>query len=93
MLGVEGLAAIGQRIAELPVQVQLFFEPDRGGHDERPEAAWSNSEVGLENSLELEQWLIVEADVRQVGRGDPASPEAVFGGAGWKRSVALLPRM
>ena len=36
------------------------------GHEERAEAARRDAEIGLEDALELEQRLVVEADVGQV---------------------------
>ena len=41
---------------------QLFSEPDRNGHLKRLEPPRRKSQVGLNQALKLDEWLIVEND-------------------------------
>src|SRR2546426_4064448 len=90
MLGVQELAREPQRLAKLSVHVQLVLEPDRCGQEERSEAARRDAKIGLEDPLELEQGLVIEADVGKIGRSDAGGPQAVFGGTRRERRVPLL---
>src|SRR6185437_1432043 len=60
--------------------VELLPEPERDGPAERDEAARRIGEVGLEDAVEFLERLVVEADVREIGRADPRLREAVGDG-------------
>ena len=53
---------------DLARQVQLLLQPDGMRHEERPEAARRERQIGLEQALELQQRLVVEPDVVELGR-------------------------
>jgi hypothetical protein len=56
-----------QAAAQLPRQVELGLEPERHRPAERGEAPRRVGEVGLEQALELQDRLVVEADVVELG--------------------------
>ncbi len=92
MLGVEDLPVIAERLAKLPVHEQFFLDPERPGLEKREEALRSHAEVGFEYPFELEQRLVVEADIRQVFDRDPGRAEAVLDRVPGEARVPLLPR-
>ena len=76
--GCMALVMLGEKQLALPVEVrrvffqliaqellleQLFAEPKRDGHAKRTKSPRREDEIGLQQSLELEEWLIVEDDV------------------------------
>ena len=82
---------IPEVLAQLPVDVQLVLDPQRTGHQERPEPSRHDAEVGLEDALELEQRLVVEA--RQPSRSSTPMPRVsrqYVDGAVREGRVALL---
>ena len=90
MLAVEDLAGIAERLAQLTVDVQLVLDPQRTGHEERPVPGRRDAEIRLEDALELEERLVVEADVGEVGDGDAGHSEAVLDRPRRKRGITLL---
>ena len=84
---------LGEQQALLPVEVrlpasvnlvaqqrlleQLFLQPQRHRHAERAEAARRKGEIGLEQPLELQERLVVEGDVVDVGQRDAGLVEAI----------------
>ena len=94
VLGVEDLALVAEVLAQLPVGEELLLDPERAGHEERAGSPRGRrAEVGLQDPLELEQRLVVEADVGEIRRSRcrPASRQYVDGVAR-EGGVALLPR-
>src|SRR5438034_8580639 len=89
MLGVEDLAVIAEGAADFPVEEQLFFHPQWACHPELREPAGRNAEIGLENALELEEGLVIEADICQVRGPNLGRLETVPDGVPRKRGVAL----
>ena len=69
---------------------ELLFEPERQRHPERPKAARSELQVGLEQALELQKGLVVEGDVVDVAQADSRFGEAILDGAPWIAAVVLL---
>src|SRR5439155_8944937 len=90
MLGVQDLAVIAEGAADFPVEEQLLFYPQWAGHPELREPAGRNAEVGLQNALELEEGLVIEADIGQVRGPNPGRLETIPRGVPRKGSVALL---
>ena len=91
MLGVQQLALVSpQSRADLAVHEKLFLDPQRPRHPKRREPLRCHAEVGLQNALELEERLVVEADEVQLRRCDAADGEAVPGCLEGKRRVPLL---
>ena len=90
MLGVTDLAFVPEGAADLAIEKQLLLHPQRSGQTELRKAAGRDAQIGLEDTLELEQRLVVEPDVREVARGDATGREAVPHGVRRKRLVTLL---
>ena len=67
-------------VTQLAIHVQLVLDPQRAGHEERAEAARNDAQVCLENPLEFEERLVIEADVCEVGRLDPRVSQTVCDG-------------
>ena len=75
-----------------PAQMKLLSHPQWKCFAERSKASWCEVQVGLQESIKLDQRLFVEADVVQpVGR-DAGLLEAELDGPGRKAGVVLLPR-
>src|SRR5438270_3425503 len=71
---------------------QLLFEPHRDGHRERAEASWRERHIGLQQTLELQEWLVVEDDVVDPIERHPRLAQAVVDGVSGKARVVLLAR-
>src|SRR3989449_1263257 len=93
MLGVQHVPLVAvQRTMDVAVGEELFLQPHGPRHAEGGEAFGSDPEIGLEDPLELEERLVVKADVRELGRCDSGRLKAVPHRVPWKRRVALLAR-
>lgn len=77
VLRIENRAVVVQRPAQAAIGVELLLDPERAGLEERREAARGGLQVDLEDPLELEERLVVEADVRQILGFDSGLAEAV----------------
>src|SRR5215831_4207460 len=69
---------------------QLLPEPERDRHPKRAEPARRERDVGFEEPLELEEWLIVEGDLVDLIEPDPRFGETVVQGLVRKTRVVLL---
>jgi len=78
--------------AYLARKVQLFVEPEGHGGEKRPEPRGGEREVGLQQALELQKRLVVEPDVIELLRREPALFETVVDRVDRKAVVVLLPR-
>src|SRR5207247_900299 len=77
MLGVQHVPLVAvQRTMDVAVGEELFLQPHGPRHAEGGEAFGGDPEIGLEDPLELEERLVVKADVREPGRRDSRSPAA-----------------
>ena len=92
MLRIEDLAVVSQLFVEAAIDVELFLDPKRTGKQVGPESTRHYPKVCLENPLELEQWLVVKADVVQLIGAKARFPEAVLNRMDRKRLVVLLAR-
>ena len=91
VLGVPDFPLVSSQCpADVPLHKELLLHPQRTGHAERSEALRGDTQVGFENALELEQRLVVEADVREVGGLDARRRETMGDGLTGKRGVSLL---
>jgi hypothetical protein len=79
-------------IAQQRLLEQLLLQPQRHGHAEGLEAARRVGEVGLEQALELQERLVVEGDVVDVGQLDAGLVEAVLHGVLREARIVLLAR-
>ena len=78
VLGEDDLAPVAwQPARDLAGQVQLLLRPQRHEPQERPEPARGEGEVRLEQPLELQERLVVEADVVERLRGNPRLVETI----------------
>ena len=89
MLGVEDVALVAQRVPHLVLYVELVLDPERTRFEKGDQAARRDAQIRLEDALELEEGLVVEAHVRQVLGRYAARPEAVGHGATRERRVPL----
>src|SRR5512145_1333527 len=89
MLGVEHVAFVFQRFFDCAILVQLLFDPQRTCHRERLETTRRDPQVRLEDPFELEEWLVVKSDEREIVDADSALLEAVASGANWERRIAF----
>src|SRR5207247_6653212 len=65
MLGVQHVPLVAvQRTMDVAVGEELFLQPHGPRHAEGGEAFGGDPEIGLEDPLELEERLVVKADVR-----------------------------
>src|SRR5215471_5717910 len=71
---------------------QLLLQPDRHRRHERPEPARRKRQIGLQQSLELHQRLVVERDVAQVAQRDAAFTKTVTNRFTREPGVMLLAR-
>src|SRR2546430_4445971 len=92
MLGVQNLALIAERFAQLPVHEELVLQPHRRRLEKRHEPSGGDSEIRIENALELEERLVVKADERQISGRDAARPQTILHGVRREGGVPLLAR-
>src|SRR5260370_1618886 len=69
---------------------QLLLDPDRNRHWERAIALRCKCEVGIEEPLKLEEWLLVEHNIVHVVELDSAFCKAVANRMYGKAGVLLL---
>src|SRR5262249_17428394 len=69
----------------------LLPEPQRNGLGERGESAGGEGQVGLQEALELEEWLVVKHDVVHLRETASSVAEAIFDRMAWEAGVVLLP--
>src|ERR1700684_1624513 len=68
---------------------QLFAQPERDRHLEGGEPARRQRDVGFEQPLEFEEWLVVEYDMVELVGGDAGFREAIGDGVMRERGVVL----
>ena len=90
LLPVEVRLPLLHLVAQQRLLEQLLLQPQRHGHAERIEAARRVGEVGLEQAFELQERLVVEGDVVDVGELDARRIEAVLHGVLGKARIVLL---
>src|SRR6266852_5552979 len=71
---------------------QLLPEPQRNGLGERGESARSESQVGLQEALELEERLVIEDDMVHLSEAASALSKAILDRMAREARVVLLPR-
>ncbi len=79
-------------IAQQRLLKELFLQPQRHGHAEGVEAARREGKVCLEQALELQERLVVESYVVDVGKLEAGRIQAVLHGVFRKARVVLLAR-
>src|SRR5690349_1303880 len=90
MLRIKDVAFVPQGVAELAIHVELVLDPQGPGHQERTEPARGDAQIGVENALELEQRLVVERHVGEIGGLHARRAEAIRYRMGWESGVTLL---
>ena len=91
MLGIQKRPFVPERLAQLPVHVELVLQPQRPRHEERLEPPGGDTKVGLEDSLKLEKRLVVEANVGEMPGLYPAGTQTILDRLSGEARVALLP--
>src|SRR5437868_10159247 len=93
MLGEEDRARVAAEVAaDLVAGEELLFQPDRHRGQKRAYAAGRDAEVVLEDALEFEERLVVEADVVDLPDVDLRLAQAVAHRLCRKLGVVLLTR-
>src|SRR5262245_36062535 len=73
-------------------QVELLRQPDGHGLEKRLEALGGIRQVRFEKALELQEWLVVEADVIELISRNPRCVEAIVDGVGREPLIVVLAR-
>src|SRR5262249_28758432 len=93
MLGEEHLAREPVELPpDLAAREELLAQPHRHRGGELPQAARRHAEILLEQALELEEWLVVEADVVARVEREPPPLQAVADGVRGEAGVVSLAR-
>jgi hypothetical protein len=87
-----GLAERAEFLLQQILQQQLLLQPDRHRRQERAQSPRRIGQIGLQQSLELDQRLVVEDHMIQVRQRDAASVQTVADRIGRKARVVLLAR-
>src|ERR1041384_6470686 len=69
---------------------QALRQPEWNGHQVRAQTARRLRDIRLEQALELDERLLVEADEIQIRGGDATLAQAIRDSVGWKRLVVFL---
>jgi len=92
VFGIEDFSLIPrERVPELPVHVELVFDPERSRPKEGGEPPWTHPEVRLQDPLELEERLVVETNRCQFLNANPGPFEAELHGLRGEGGVSLDP--
>ncbi len=81
-----------QLVLQQVLQEQLLPQPHRDRHLERFVPARREREVGLQQALELEQWLVVKRDQVDLVEADARLRQAVLEGVAREARIVLLAR-
>lgn len=84
----DSLELLGQQV----LLKQLLAQPQRHRHAKRFEAARRECQVGLEQALELQERLVVEGDVIDLGQADAGLVQAITQGVQREARVVLAAR-
>jgi hypothetical protein len=66
VLAIENFPLVAEIVPQLAIGEQLLFDPEWSGHEERAKSPGHRAEIGLQDSLEFEQRLVVEADAAEI---------------------------
>ena len=91
MLAVQDISRVAELLFQLAIDVQLVFDPQRPGHQERREPSGRDAEVRFQNSLELQQRFVVETDRSHVVDPNAGVRETELDCPVRKAGVAFLP--
>ncbi len=80
---------ISQALADQIRNVQLLLQPEWHGHEERCPTPRSKGQIRFQESLKLEDGLVVEYDIVQIGRCDTGLRQAPRHGFVRKTMVVL----
>src|SRR5262245_50213482 len=69
---------------------KFLLQPYRQGDAERREPARREGKIGLEQSFEFEEWLVVEHNVVELGKPAAGLCQTIGDGAGGKAGIVLL---
>ena len=84
------LIALSKPPIHLPGEPQFLSEPERHGQGEGAEAGGSKAQIGLEQTLKLEERLVVETDIVNRLRREPGLLQAVVDSMDREVRVVLL---
>jgi hypothetical protein len=93
MLRVEHFPLVPpEAIPNLSIDEELFLDPQGASLEELVEAAGRHPKIRLENALELQQWFIVETNIRETVDANSASSETIFDCVSRKGRITLFTR-
>src|SRR6266850_1816181 len=81
-----------QSPSQLAWQVQFLLQPERHGFEEGRESLRGVSQISLQQPLELQQRLVVEADIRKIVRSDSLRIKTILYRVARKVRIMLLAR-
>ena len=81
-----------QFVPQNAFQQEFFFEPHRHGREKRFNPSRRESNVGFQEALELDQRLVIEHEILEVPKRNPAFLQAVADRVGWEPGIELFPR-
>ena len=85
-VGIERAKLVAQEL----LLEQLLLQPQRDRHAEGAEAPGSECEIGFEQPFELEERLVVERDMIDVGEADAGLGQAIGDGVMRETGIVLL---
>src|SRR5436305_2002762 len=88
--GKQNRATVVELTADEFLHPDLLFDPQRDGHQERPDPGRGAGQIGVQYPVEFDEGLFVKRDEIDLLYADAAFVEAVFHGLFWKRGIMLL---
>src|SRR5438552_2801178 len=85
-LGIERPELITQQL----LLEQLLLQPERHRHTKGAKARGRKREIGLQQTLELEEWLVVERDIVDFTQSDAALAQAILERVMWEVCIVFL---
>ena len=74
-----------------PREMEFLIQPQRERLHERKKPSGCMGEIGLENPIEFQKWLVIEGDVVEILRFDAGLSQAVGHGIARKTGIVLDP--
>jgi hypothetical protein len=82
---------LGEIALQIPLLEEFFLQPDRHGGKEGGKPTRSESEVGLQQTVKLQEGLLVENDPINLLKVFAGFPQAITNGMNRKTGILLFP--
>src|ERR1700730_3131335 len=92
MLGENDCALKVELFLQLRLHPYFVFDPKRKRFQKRMNAARRAGEIGMQDAVELYEWLLIKSDIIEFRGCDVALAQAIVDGVPWKSRVVLLSR-